>query len=86
MATLTIADQDLMKLVVCAYVAAEIESAFDLSDLEAMPSPFPEMLATVRERHEHWMSLDFPYDVYPDGWEESLLAPVVVVLGAHSPS
>ncbi|MCT2085021.1 hypothetical protein M3D75_02725 [Microbacterium enclense] len=74
MVTLTVDERELMALVVCAYHAAEVESAFDITEIERMPTPFPEMLARVRRVHEHWMSLDFPYDTYPEGWEAAALA------------
>lgn len=75
MATLTISDGDLLLLVIAAFREAEIEGQFDLAWIEGMPSPLPELLGQVRQRHAEYMSLDFPYDVYPDGWESSLTAP-----------
>lgn len=70
---MTVDERELMALVVCAFNAAEIESAFDVNAIEKMPAPFPSLLARVRAIYDHWMSLDFPYDVYPDGWEAAAL-------------
>lgn len=51
MATLTIPDAALRELVLCAFREAELESAYDLELLRAMPSPIPEILTDFEQQY-----------------------------------
>lgn len=65
----TVDECELMALVICAFNAAEVESAFDVSVIEKMPPPFLDLLNRVRTIHSLRSSIESPYDTFPDGWE-----------------
>lgn len=54
---------------VLAGVRLEREGMFETSCMKQWPAPVPQILKSIKDRLNAWDNLEFPFQVFPDGWD-----------------
>lgn len=61
-------ERELFELVL-AGVKLEHDGLFETSHMAGWPQPIPQILIGIKERLALWESLEFPFQVFPHGWD-----------------